>query len=79
MDEAIVGIIVAPIVMFLIFVAPIWLIMHYRSKRQVGQGLTEEEYRQLNQLAQQAEKMSERIRTLEAILDDESPDWRRKV
>lgn len=79
MDEAVVALFVAPIILFLIFVAPIWLVMHYRSKRQVGQGLTEEEYRQLNQLAQQAEKMSERIRTLEAILDDESPDWRRKV
>lgn len=79
MNEAIMGMLLAPILLFLLLVAPIWLILHYRSKRQVGQGLTEEEYRQLNQLGQQAEKMSERIRTLEAILDDESPDWRRKV
>lgn len=79
MNEAIMGMLLAPILLFLLLVAPIWLILHYRSKRQVGQGLTEEEYRQLNQLGQQAEKMSERIRTLEAILDEESPDWRRKV
>jgi len=78
-NEAIMGMLIAPILLFLFLVAPIWLILHYRSKRQVGQGLTEEEYRQLNQLGQQAEKMSERIRTLEAILDEESPDWRRKV
>lgn len=79
MNEAIMGMLIAPILLFLLLVAPIWLFLHYRSKRQVGQGLTEEEYRQLNQLGQQAETMSERIRTLEAILDDEAPDWRRKV
>ena len=41
-------ILMAPIIIFLIIVAPIWLILHYRSKRQVSQGLTEEEYSQLN-------------------------------
>ncbi len=32
----------APLIIFMIFVAPIWLILHYRSKRQVSQGLTEQ-------------------------------------
>ncbi len=72
------GFLVAPIIIFLIFVAPIWLILHYRSKRQVGQGLTEEEYKQLNELVQQAEKMNQRIVTLETILDHDSPDWRQR-
>lgn len=66
----------APVIIFMVIVAPIWLILHYRSKRQVGQGLTEEEFKQLNQLIAQAEKMNQRIETLEAILDTESPEWR---
>ncbi|MFC3187614.1 envelope stress response membrane protein PspB [Shewanella intestini] len=69
---------IAPIIIFLIIVAPIWLILHYRSKRQVSQGLTEEEFSQLNQLIAQAEKMGNRIETLENILDTESPEWRAK-
>lgn len=69
---------IAPIVIFMIFVAPIWLVLHYRSKRQVSQGLTEEEFNQLNDLIAKAEKMSGRIETLEAILDTESPEWRAK-
>lgn len=77
--EDVVGILVAPIIIFLIFVAPIWLIMHYRSKKQVSQGLSEEEFGRLNDLAHKAEVMSERIQTLEAILDAESPEWRNKV
>ncbi|QDE30726.1 MULTISPECIES: envelope stress response membrane protein PspB [Shewanella] len=69
---------IAPIIIFMVVVAPIWLVLHYRSKRQVSQGLTEEEFNQLNDLIAKAEKMSGRIETLEAILDTESPEWRAK-
>lgn len=71
-----IDILIAPIIIFLIIVAPIWLILHYRSKRQVSQGLTEEEYTQLNELITRADKMAQRIDTLEAILDTEAPQWR---
>nr|WP_211342319.1 envelope stress response membrane protein PspB [Litorilituus sediminis] len=72
-------IIMAPVIIFMVIVAPIWLVLHYRSKRQVSQGLSEEEYIQLSELSEMADKMSERIQTLEAILDAETPDWRSKV
>lgn len=77
--EDTIGIIVAPIVIFLIFVAPIWLILHYRSKKQMNQGLTQDEYATLQDLADRAEKMADRIHTLESILDAEAPEWRNKV
>ncbi|WDE08188.1 envelope stress response membrane protein PspB [Thalassomonas viridans] len=67
-----------PFIIFMLIVAPMWLILHYRSKRQVSQGLSEEEYFQLAELAETADKMAERIKTLEAILDVESPEWRGK-
>ena len=49
-------ILMAPIIIFMIVVAPIWLVLHYRSKRQVSQGLTEEEFSQLNDLIAKADK-----------------------
>jgi phage shock protein B len=67
-----------PLIMFMIFVAPIWVIMHYRSKRKISEGLSDVELNQLNDLSRRAERMAERIKTLESILDAESPDWRRK-
>jgi phage shock protein B len=67
-----------PLMMFMIFVAPIWVIMHYRSKRKMSEGLSESELSQLNDLSNRAEKMADRIKTLEAILDAESPQWRRE-
>lgn len=72
-------IIVAPVIIFMLVVAPIWLVLHYRSKRQVSQGLSEEEYVQLSELSELADKMADRIQTLEAILDAETPDWRNKA
>ena len=71
-------IIMAPIIIFMVIVAPIWLILHYRSKGQVSEGLSEEEYVQLSELSELADTMADRIKTLEAILDLETPDWRTK-
>ncbi|MDO6567200.1 envelope stress response membrane protein PspB [Alteromonas sp. 1_MG-2023] len=79
MDESIIAMLVMPLVIFMIFVAPIWLILHYRSKKQVSQGLSVEEQASLQSLAEQAEKMSDRIQTLEAILDSEAPEWRNRA
>jgi len=69
-------IIFVPLILFMIFVAPLWVIMHYRSKNKIKQGLSDGELNQLNELTVRAEKMAERIKTLEAILDAESPRWR---
>ncbi len=71
-------VLITPIIVFLVVVAPIWLILHYRSKRQVNQGLTEEEFNQLNELISKADKMAQRIETLESILDTEAPQWRNR-
>lgn len=72
-------IIMAPVIIFMIIVAPIWLVLHYRSKKQVSQGLSQEEYIQLSELSEVADNMADRIQTLEAILDAETPNWRSKL
>ena len=69
----------AGFIIFMLIVAPLWLHLHYKAKREVNKGLSEGDYRQLHELAAMAEKMTARIKTLEAILDAESPEWRNKV
>ena len=66
----------APIIIFLVIVAPIWLILHYKSKRNASQGISEEERSQLNQMSERVDKMRKRVQTLERILDADSPSWR---
>ncbi|KOO06240.1 envelope stress response membrane protein PspB [Vibrio hepatarius] len=68
--------IAGPLIVFLIFVAPLWLILHYRSKKKAASGLSEDDLTRLQTLSEKAEKMQQRIDTLERILDSESPQWR---
>ncbi|WP_434339217.1 envelope stress response membrane protein PspB [Motilimonas cestriensis] len=70
------GFMVVPIIVFLVIVAPLWLILHYRSRKQLGEGLSAQETAQLNQLIERAEKLQQRVHTLESILDVEAPSWR---
>ena len=67
-----------PLIMFMIFVAPIWVIMHYRSKRKISEGLSDVELNQLNDLSRRAEKMADRLNTIESILEADAPEWRRQ-
>ncbi|GLT19352.1 phage shock protein B [Vibrio zhanjiangensis] len=67
-----------PLIVFLIFVAPLWLILHYRSKKKTASGLSEDDFERLQTLSEKAEQMQKRVETLERILDTETPSWRRR-
>ncbi|MGD8105963.1 envelope stress response membrane protein PspB [Pantoea sp. FN0302] len=64
-----------PLTIFVLFVAPVWLWLHY-SNRQNGASLSSGDMQRLQQLTQDARRMRERIQTLEEILDAEHPEWR---
>jgi len=67
-----------PTLLFVVIVAPLWILMHYRSKRRSQGALSEDERTELERLSEIAERMGERVETLEAILDAETPDWRKR-
>lgn len=68
----------APLIVFMVVVAPIWIVMHYRSKSTKQGGISEADHGRLQELTKIADSMMARIETLESILDKESPDWREK-
>ena len=70
--------VIIPLVVFLVFVAPLWIILHYKSQAQSKNGLSTGERAELEEMVDVANKMAARIETLEAILDIESPEWREK-
>ena len=74
--EELYPIVIAPTVIFLLVVAPIWIVMHYRAKRNAEAVLSESERAELQRLSQAAVGMRERIETLESILDADTPEWR---
>ncbi|WP_368542005.1 envelope stress response membrane protein PspB [Enterobacter soli] len=64
-----------PLTIFVLFVLPIWLWLHYSNRSSRGE-LSQNEQQRLVQLSDEANKMRERIQALEAILDAEHPNWR---
>jgi len=74
MDEML----IAPIILFMIFVAPIWVVMHYRTAAKKSVGLSTDEQQSLHELMTVADTLEQRIEILESILDQETPDWRAK-
>ncbi len=60
-------------------VVPVWIVFHYVTKWRQSKRLTGEDEALLGELYQTAEKMEERIRTLERILDADLPGWRDKL
>ena len=75
MDELF-PLIFVPTLLFMVVVAPIWIINHYRVKGRTNASLTEDERLELERLVNAAAGMRERIETLESILDAETPGWR---
>ncbi len=68
-----------PTILFLCIVAPVWIFMHYRSKQNAQGALSEVERGELESLTVQAQRMMDRVETLEAILDGETPEWRKRL
>ena len=65
-----------PVIVFLVVVAPIWVVMHYRYKNRLASSQSAGSRAELDEMIEVANKMAARIETLESILDAESPNWR---
>lgn len=68
-----------PTILFLVIVAPIWITMHYRSVNRSSRSLNLEDKESIEQLLETVDKLTDRIHSLEAILDDDHPQWRQQV
>lgn len=63
-------------VLFIVFVAPVWVILHHVTKWRTARALSTEDERLLAELWESAHRMEARIHQLERILDTEAPGWR---
>ena len=66
-------------IVFMTVVLPIWIIAHYATRWRTAKTLSSGEEKLLAELWESAEKMENRVRTLERILDAEAPDWRSRI
>ncbi len=68
-----------PAIIFLVIVAPVWIVFHYLTKWRIAKTLSADDERMLSDLWHSASQMEDRIRQLEKILDAEAPGWRSKA
>ncbi|MDX1732937.1 MAG: envelope stress response membrane protein PspB [Halioglobus sp.] len=68
-----------PTILFLTVVAPIWITMHYRSVNKSSRSLNEEDRVSIEHMLETVDKLTDRIITLESILDDDHPGWREQI
>ncbi len=66
-------------ILFMTIIAPLVVIGHYITKWRETKALTNADEKMLEELWEDAQKMESRINALETILDDQVPDWRKKV
>jgi phage shock protein B len=62
-----------PLILFLVIVAPIWIIAHYTTRWRMAKALSPEDEKQFAELWQIAERMEQRIDSIERILEAEEP------
>ncbi|MCG5242033.1 envelope stress response membrane protein PspB [Azospirillum doebereinerae] len=65
--------------LFMVVVAPVWIVFHYITQWRAQRGLTAQDERLLAELWEIANRLEGRIQSLERVLDSEAPNWRDKT
>ena len=61
---------------FLLIVAPIWIIAHYLVRWRATRTISRDDQRILGELWESLKRVESRVEMLEKILDEEAPGWR---
>ena len=84
MDTAFTWALAVPGIIFLVVVAPLWVIFHYVTawKRiragTAGPGRVAVDSAELERMRELCGELENRIESLETILDEEAPQWRER-
>jgi phage shock protein B len=63
-------------ILFITICFPLWIVFHYVTKMKTSKGLSAEDEKMLSEVWESTNRMEDRIKTLERILDIEAPNWR---
>jgi len=71
------GILLIPFILLMVVVAPIWIIAHYLTRWRLAKTLSDTDEKLMSELRALADRLDERVQTVEKILDAESTHWRK--
>ena len=72
------GILFVPAVLFMVIVAPLWLIFHYVTVWKTQRNAGRADQGAMNAMSETARRLETRVAALEKLLDAEAPGWRSK-
>ena len=67
------------IILCLTIIVPLVVVLHFITKWKQSREFSGDDEKMLEDMYVKSQRMEERINTLEKILDDELPDWRKKT
>jgi len=67
------------LIVFVAIPAPLFIVLHFITKWKQSREISGGDEKMLEDMWLLAQRMEERLESLETILDSELPDWRRKI
>jgi phage shock protein B len=67
------------IIVFIAVPAPLFIILHFITKWKQSREISGSDEKMLEDMWLLAQRLEERLESLETILDSELPDWRKKL
>jgi phage shock protein B len=67
------------VIVFIAIPAPLFIVLHFITKWKQSREISGGDEKMLEDLWLLAQRLEERLESLETILDSEMPDWRRKT
>jgi len=67
------------LIVFVAIPAPLFIVLHFITKWKQSREISGGDEKMLEDMWLLAQRMEERLESLETILDSELPDWRKKI
>ena len=67
------------VVLFLTIVLPLFIVLHFITRWKQAREISGDDEQMLEELYALSQRMEDRLLTLERILDDDRPEWRRRI
>lgn len=67
------------LILFMTVIVPLVVIGHFITKWRQGREISRDDEQMLEDLYLLSQRLEDRLVTLERILDDELPDWRKRL
>lgn len=67
------------VVLFLTIVLPLFIVLHFITRWKQAREISGDDEQMLEELYALSQRMEDRLLTLERILDDDRPEWRKRI